>query len=144
MVDSGQLDISSPADRSRELPARAAIHHAVAATVEDERRDVDRREDGSQIDVQEHLEDLLDHRRARTRALQAGVELHGLGIVRKAGSEQLDDPLCLLPPIRDDELDCGLPKRLRGRRPRIVGRFGGAPHGAVEHQGAHALWTRGR
>ena len=144
MVDPGKLDVAGAWDLRGELLAGAAVDDPVAAPVEDERRDVDRGQDGSHVDVQEHLEDLLDHRRARRGALHAGGELHRLGIVREARREELDHPLRVLPPVGGDELGGGLAKRLSGRGPRVVGRLGRAPHRAVEHQRGDALGVGGR
>jgi hypothetical protein len=105
---------------------------------------VDRRQDRPHVDVQEHLEDLLDHRGTGGRALHAGGELLRLGIVREARREELDHPLRVLSPVGDDELGGRLAKRLRGSGPGVVGRLRGAPHGAVQHQGSHALGVSGR
>ena len=105
---------------------------------------MDRGQDGSHVDVEEHLEDLLDHRRARGRALKTGGVLGRLGIAGHARREELDHPLRLLPPVGRDELGGRLAKRLCGRGPGVVGRLGGAPHGAVEHQRRDALGVGGR
>ena len=144
MVDPRKLHVAGVRDLRGQLLAGAPVDDPVAVPVEDERRNMDRGQDGSHVDVQEHLEDLLDHRRARGGALQTGGELRRLGIVREARSEELDHPLRVLPPVGGDELGGGLAKRLRGRGPGIVGRLGGAPHRAVEHQSSHALGVSGR
>ena len=107
--------------------------------MDDERRNVDRGQDRSHVDVQEHLEDLLDHRRAGGRALETSGELEGLGLAHEARGEELHDPLGLASPVGRDELGRGFAKRLRGRSPRVVRRLGGASHSAVQHQSGHAI-----
>src|SRR5680860_1725633 len=76
MVDPRKLHVPGAWDLRGELLAGASIDDPVAAPVEDERRNADGRQDGSHIDVQKHLEDLLNHRRTRGGALHTGGELH--------------------------------------------------------------------
>ena len=88
--------------------------------------------------------DLADAGRLAAPAFHAGGELQRLRIPREARSEEFDHSLRLLPPVGGDELGGGLAKCLRGRGPGVVGRLGGAPHGAVEHQRADAIGVSGR
>ena len=112
--------------------------------MEDQRRNVDRGQDVPHVDVQEHLEDLLDHGRARGRALEPGGELNGLGVAREARSEELHHSLCVLSPVGGDELGGGFAQRLRRRGPGVVRCLGGSTHRAVEHESSHTIGVRGR
>ena len=100
---------------------------------------MDRGQDVAHVDVEEHLEDLLDHPRAGGGSLHACGELVRLGIAHEAGSEELDHPLRLLTPVGQDELGGRFTKRISGRRPGVVGRLGGASHCSVENESAHPV-----
>ena len=139
MVDPRNLDVPGARDLRRELRACAPIHDPVGAPVDHEGRNVDRGEDGPDVDVEEHLEDLLDHPRTRRRALHPGGELDGLRIIREAGSEQRHRALRVASPIWSDELGRRLAQRLGRRGPRVVRRLRRATHRAVEHQGARPI-----
>ena len=58
VIDPRKLDVPGARDPRGELAAGAPVDHAVPASVQDQGRDVDRRQDRPHVDVEEHLEDL--------------------------------------------------------------------------------------
>ena len=73
VVDALELDVARAGYPRRELLAGAPVDDPVPAPMEHERRHVKRGQHVAHVDVQEHLEDLLDHRRAGGGALQRAL-----------------------------------------------------------------------
>ena len=81
-----QLDVARAGDGGGQVPAGPPVDDPVAAPVGHQRRHLDRGQHRADVDVEEHLEDLLDHRRAGGRALHARGELDRLGVVARSSA----------------------------------------------------------
>ena len=122
VVVAGQLDEPRVRQVLGEPAPVADVDEAVAAAMEDERRDVDARHHVAHVDVEEHLDQRRKHPGARAGALHAGPERPALGVVGLAGRADLDHRA--LAPVRPDQLGARLEQRLApasptgSRRPR--------------------------
>src|SRR5947207_2076610 len=83
MVAPRHLHIPRAGDAPSEFPAGPPVDDAVAPTVQHEGWNVDRGQDVSHVDVEEHLEDLPHHRGTCGGTLHPCRELHRLGIIRQ-------------------------------------------------------------